>query len=315
MVVRYILPVWLNAGIAIERNGEWSMDRELPLRGWWVPGQIELDEENDRLIWSNEGGHPADGPTEGVLTEFVRLASGSARSILNYAARWGVLELCEHDLPRSHNPPAVMPGGLRVVNCGRVRLERESDPVMGPFVEPLEVWRALADRVKAIVNLAALLDNGEPGAGAEWLVAMGVPDADPRGPHWKGSPFLLARQVQELLDIGNVRPLFRWKGGANYGVEIGVSGAGMAGNAIRGSGLFGGIATQLAFALSRADGLAICSGCGNAYSVSEGRPRTGERRYCKACRDAGVPARDRQRKYREQKKSRHEGEQRDVQPE
>ena len=123
-----------------------------------------------------------------------------------------------------------MPGTLATLTCLPANLD-ERPSVTGPFAEPLSGWVALVDRIAAIVNLAALMKEGIPGSREEWIIAMGYEDEvwgpayNPLGGDWHGSPWLLSHTVQEILDMGNVRPLFRWRGGNDYGIEIGGSGA------------------------------------------------------------------------------------------
>jgi hypothetical protein len=55
-------------------------------------------------------------------------------------------------------------------------------------------------------------------------------------------------------------------------------------------GLYGGMAVELLATVARV-GLKLCSGCG-------GEVEPGGRRFCRACRDSGVPVRLRQQRYR-----------------
>lgn len=45
----------------------------------------------------------------------------------------------------------------------------------------------------------------------------------------------------------------------------------------------------------------VCSSCGNEYA-SVHRPKPGRRNYCTECREAGEPAADRQRDYRDRRR-------------
>jgi hypothetical protein len=276
------------------------MERDLPLRlPWHRPERIELDEVNDRLLWGPLMVHVEDMPQKGALDEFIPLAECSGQAILDYARRWGVLEICCHDLPRAHR------GEDFETRCSPLRHENPDEWL---YVEPLATWRSLAARVRAIVNLAAGLRFGNLGKHEEWLVAL-APDAyrpwlidrSQLGPDGVGNPLLLADAVQELLVIGDVRPSFSWRGERGYGIEIG--GVGDPRLTGYGPSLFGTIATQLAFTLSRSDGLAICSGCGRAFSASESRAKPGSNRYCGSCRANGVDARDRAKRYRQRQRA------------
>jgi hypothetical protein len=65
------------------------------------------------------------------------------------------------------------------------------------------------------------------------------------------------------------------------------------------------VAVQLILAVTRAEGLAVCSGCGAPYLTNH-QPLAGKRvgrwiakrNYCHTCRKSGVPQRDAARDYR-----------------
>jgi hypothetical protein len=72
--------------------------------------------------------------------------------------------------------------------------------------------------------------------------------------------------INRQLSIGDVRPDFQW---ANEVPHV----------TWAGGGLLGALATRLAFAASRIDQFAICSGCGVAF-VPEKRRARGKNRWC-----------------------------------
>lgn len=274
----------------------------MPFAGWLVPNRIEIDEAGDRLIWW-PGSHPIEDD-QGVATDFARIAGGSNEAILAYARKWGVLELCKHGLPRTHRQPTVWPGHMGMRNLSPdascLPIQHESAPHQGvagfgPWQEPLSGWRTYTAKVRAIVDLAGQLRLGVQGSHEDWVKASGESDDD----QWIGSPWDLARAVEELLEIANIRPLFRWRGERGYEMLLGVPGSGLAGG-----GAFPAIAMQLALSVARSDGIAYCSGCGNAFSAKESRPAKGEHRYCQACRDAKIDVRDRKRRSRAAAKAR-----------
>jgi DNA-directed RNA polymerase subunit RPC12/RpoP len=104
-------------------------------------------------------------------------------------------------------------------------------------------------------------------------------------PSVEGGRVLIAQVINEWLHLGGVQPTFRWFGGPP---RVQFQGA-----------LFGMLAMQLAFTVSRTDGLATCSACGAPF-IPRRRPMVGRRRYCQACgRKAAM--RDAARDYRRSK--------------
>jgi hypothetical protein len=60
-----------------------------------------------------------------MLSRFVELSEAKPERIRDFARRWGVLSICEHDLPASHNPPRAA-----------TRLSPKSGFVMDAIEEP-----------------------------------------------------------------------------------------------------------------------------------------------------------------------------------
>jgi hypothetical protein len=287
------------------------LDRDLPIGSWTVPTDVELDAAGEHLVWRSLPSRSV-APAPGVMHEFVLLAGASAEAILAFARRWGVLGICEHGLPARHNAPMWMAGQTYEHGCKPVAVG-EVNPIgrEGTFVEPIDAWRRLAHRVRAVVTLATRLHDGEPGSAEDWSAALAMDDSHfkvtllPRpdgGPENvlinPPSPWTLIMAAQEIINLGGVRPQLRWAGDAGYTITIGAGDS--EGNQ---PALFAAVAAQLAFALARSDDLAICSGCGEPYSLdADGRPRRGLRRFCRRCREAGVPDRLKQRDARARRK-------------
>ena len=97
---------------------------------------------------------------------------------------------------------------------------------------------------------------------------------------------LLSSVVQEWIRIGDVRPVMARGPTQGRQVEFGSSAGGTC--------LFGTLACQLLFTITRVTGVAVCSACAAIY-IPTRRPRPDQRRYCRSCRDGGVPQRDAQR--------------------
>ena len=156
---------WELAGIADESG---SIDR--PVADIWpIPGFLDLSGDDlvpqmfDRIGWNS----PREvSPGHGLLRVFVRLAQDSGpRMFLDYARSWGVLGLCSHDLPASHNP--------RLKWSPRASMGRHCSPVVrddGTHIESLAVWRRYAVQARTILNVSASMFEGDSVADQDWNV-------------------------------------------------------------------------------------------------------------------------------------------------
>jgi DNA-directed RNA polymerase subunit RPC12/RpoP len=245
--------------------------------------RVEL--RGDRLVWfpivGESAGKDVDAPAD-LLLRFVRLADASPQHICDFAARWGVLGICKHGVPSSHNP-----------GC-RPRSNDEYD-----YWETLEVWRHFARHARALLNVAARLHDEKLGEAADWRVVY--EQSGQVAPWWNRSHgslgverLALADCVNEWLLIGNVRPALTWSPGEGCSSKVGLAG----------SGLFGVLAIRILMAVSRTAGLALCSWCGEPYAPKR-RPRADRRNYCPKC---GIKAawRDAQRERRQLKAKKKE---------
>lgn len=279
-----------------DRSG--VLERSSRLTRWSVPNRIEVDRARDCLVWrwGGEGREVSVGP--GLLTDFAPLASAPAEQILGYARQWGVLDVCEHGLPRSHRPPPATPG-FRALDegCERLGYQAGLPGWKQEYWEPLESWRQLADRVQTILNAAEALYRNGSLPGDDWQVVAGLgrepigfgaggfADAPATGNEW-----MLGNAVSELLEIGDIRPALAWNNGEGWRLSLRTSGG------LASSDLFGALSTQVLYAVARTDGLTTCSACRQAYVPSR-RPAEGRRRYCPTCRRSGADKRDASRVY------------------
>ena len=152
----------------------------------------------------------------------------------------------------------------------------------------LERWRHFARQARAILDLAASLHADQPGQPEDWQVV--VQHRKQPVPWWRPSVevewILLSSVVQEWIRIGDVRPVMARGPTQGRQVEFGSSAGGTC--------LFGTLACQLLFTITRVTSVAVCSACAAIYTPTR-RPRPDQRRYCQSCRDGGVPQRDAQR--------------------
>ena len=273
-------PHWELGGLYSETG---PLERLPPVGELMVPNDVELEGEwlcwgwgVDPLQWTTRR------PGPHILSDFVRLADGDGSTIRAYARRWGILGICEHGLPSSHlgnedGTPRCRP------------LSRREDPAWRfDGWEPLERWRHFARQARAILDLAASLHTDQPGQPEDWQVV--VQHRKQPVPWWRPSVeaewILLSSVVQEWIRIGDVRPVMARGPTQGRQVEFGSSAGG--------TRLFGTLACQLLFTITRVTGVAVCSACTAIYTPTR-RPRPDQRRYCRSCRAGGVPQRDAQR--------------------
>ncbi|HXG66630.1 MAG TPA: hypothetical protein VNO70_16135 [Blastocatellia bacterium] len=274
-----------------------------------VPARVELD--GARLAWRLRDGEQEwrrVHPGKNLLVDFVNLADGPDETIEWYASRWGVLGICEHGLPASHNPPPFpVPRekqkiAAKLYHAGiaprRLPLPASWEvpwcyPRGWPYDcrESLDVWRRLSRQARAILKVADALHAGWAGELADWKAAL---RAKARDPWWKVFRELkpreqieagwqvLEKEVNAWLVTGNVRPqLYLVKGVPSLKL---ISGGDPAIQVIYG-GLFSALSAQLLFAVSGTQGFAFCSGCGDLYHYEKRRPKSGQHHFCPDCRE------------------------------
>ncbi len=277
------------AGIIAEDG---RLDRPLGEDLLEVPEEVEVHGED--LVWKNRVRHetevsalgkPSVQPGRTLLWDFIALADGPPERILKYARKWGVLNACkDHNLPASHGPLPYDTGAGRCVP----RNQRVGDWL--ECCEPLAVWWNFAREARALLKVAAQLHLGKKGEKADWQQALA--SWEPYGRRiWetfqdsykRPSPpypvevgrMSIANHVNWWLGLADVRPLFAWSHFDPAFVSLGGTGIKLGHR----QQLFGAIAVQLMLAISRSDGLAICSSCATPYFPKR-RPRPGQRNYC-----------------------------------
>jgi hypothetical protein len=143
-----------------------QLARPLATGEWACPDVIEV--EGDRLYWRNNlegdgwGYYPiTSGP--GLLEGFIRLADASPEAVHTFARRWGVLGICHHGLPATHNPrPPELPSRSGTATwCYPLRQS-------GWYWEPLDIWHDFARRARAVLNLAAAMGRETSTRREDW---------------------------------------------------------------------------------------------------------------------------------------------------
>jgi hypothetical protein len=222
-------------------------------------------------------------PDDAMLERFIELADGSATDILRYARHYGVLMICEHELPATHLPTKMF------------NKEMGCRPLGYPTNcwEPLEQWRHFAREARSMLQIANQLRRGFNGNRADWERISGVRPRQyvPKGLNPATEKFFLGEVIEEWLRLGDVHAKVQWRNDELRPV-IGFAW----------SGLFGALAVQLALSVAGVDGWAICEACHIQYVPRQRRPKAGQRNFCLKCRKQGVPKRYALQDYRRRKR-------------
>jgi hypothetical protein len=161
--------------------------------------------------------------------------------------------------------------------------ETELGACFPTLLEPVSAWHAHARQLGSLLTVCARLHAAERISEDQFAEAVGLDgpeefhrwvtqvelEIDEKITRLKRQSFertCVAILINKQLSIGNVRPDFQW---TNEGPRV----------TWAGGGLLGALATRLAFAASRIDQFAICSGCGVAFVPERLRAR-GRSRWC-----------------------------------
>ncbi len=261
-------------------SGVFGRRLPLPTRQPWVPGRMELD--GDALVWyPHSTGHPV-VDARGMLDTFLRIKS--AKGVLRFAQRFGVLGICEHGLPYTH-PPS--PGQFRDELTGRPLPYTECRPLRRNDYtnwEPLRVWFHRVDQAAAILRVAAALDAGKAPSKQDWQSMIG------------GWRFKLSSDPEE-----NLHQLRMFVGGWLHSghVTVEIDYLGNWPSMQLHADTFGTLAVQLVTAINKRH-MVACSGCGLLYERGGRMPQRGRRNFCPQCGET-VASRLRKREERRRK--------------
>ena len=314
-------------------------DIDRPLSGELVvPEVVELHDDEERLWWAAPL-TTRKNPRR-LLEGFLELGEASSQRIRDYARQWGVLGICQHGLPYTHNGNVGTPQNRTTADvilgmcaarhgllkrrslqrflqdagdalnafqsdglpCRPLGLRRDPQDDIPPDAmawEPISAWRMFARHARALLYIADSLKQRTLPAPELWEIVFEA--SGKAAPWWdrnvKGrgavqgavdvERLILARCLNEWLDLGAVRPAVTWHAGQKQQMEINFAGP----------RLFSALALQLVFAIGGGEAIATCSGCGQVYPARR-LPRKGQRNYCQPCRRRKVPLRDAKRAQR-----------------
>lgn len=244
-----------------------------------VPAEIRLNGE--RLVWASSS-HTEVAVSDLMFDQFLNLSDADSDSIFRYAKRWGPIGFCKHNLPSTHNL------GWATEN----KIVGFCDPRGWPdrCWELIFLWRKFSRQARAMLNIGARLREGKPGVEEDWKLFDRWEYTELGESVWKWrlppQRAFLSREINTWLLLGDVGVgLTLRKDDYSFSLQYHPQ-----------LGLFGALACQLALAITRAEGLAICSACGRAYAPPR-KPNPDLRNYCRSCgRRAAM--RDASRDYR-----------------
>jgi hypothetical protein len=249
-----------------------------------VPDKTEL--ENDCLVWNPSGKFSEKTPDKDLIVQFSNLALTESLGILRFARKWGVLGICVHGLPASHNSELPF------------TTQAECPPCTPSGSESIELWRRFARIARAMLSIATQLHNVRRGNENDWLVLLQGGAESNLPTDIATERRLLKDAVNLWLELGNVRPRLEWDFDVAIVLAYPLS-----------SSLFGVLATQLPSFVARSEGLLTCASCGRSGTLSQlgitrfRRPRAGNRFFCDDCRDEKAPQRFASKAYKGREKA------------
>jgi hypothetical protein len=261
-----------------------------------VPGYVEVNDGS--LPWRDDDAHPPRRVSvpAALLDKFMSLRGQSNERIASFAAKYGILGICSHQLPRTHRLLQIADRGD--IGCEPVGMELGEEGYHGH--EPVAAWRMWANHARDVVTLGAAAQHALNPDVTTWRRLFNERSL-PQGKTLRGD---VAKLVQYWLTLGGVRPQFSWdtEGRPRITFSTRDTWDPMPVRVLRlhgykhGTTLFGALAVQLMLRVADRD-MAVCSACGMDYMPSR-RPAAGRRTYCADCRANGAPERDALREHR-----------------
>lgn len=279
---------WLRAGLP---------DLQNPIRAaknmWRRPSRVELskgrvrgrrqDPEEAWLAFFPDKEPRFVRAGSGLLLRFLALADSTDDQVLDYARRWGPLDIDGQQMDKV----LEMRFGMLASYFKDGRPGRSKARTLC-HSERVEGWRSLAREGQALLAIAARLHAGKVGELEDWRhVILDAYPSHPGYEKWVATlwGFLSKKNLRanysefsgaigRWLSWGEVRFSFWWdEGGNRPKMSIGSR------------TLFGHLALELALRVSKHDGFTFCSACGKPYAPD--RLQSGRLHFCKTC---GRPA-------------------------
>jgi len=265
----------------------WTFGKRLVLEDGAIVLRVDLPHDGHRAL-----------PDFELLSEFVRLADESVAEtrVLAFARRWGLLGLCPHGLPRTHDRnriPYSIGFGLWLIGDWTC-----SSGVETP--EPIEGWRYWARQARALVALIASLRMDDVGAIEHWET-LWSPGSWVHGDLWARATDVieeirldlhdrvideigvqrdqLAKSVETWLRLASVELKVNWFGDRPQPVLTNAT-------------LFDTIGMLILFLGGDLSGFALCSGCHAPFIPGRRLGPRDRARYCVACRGEHRPQRE-----------------------
>lgn len=221
-------------------------------------------------------------PSPHVLDGFMHLADADDERILGFARRWGVLDLCEHGLPVSHEVIQTRWDSGKVARCAPLQWRKtEGPPDLLAGREPLELWRSWAGRARALMRIRAALLTFKPGNADDWMSYLGDDGSAPGaradvryGASVEWDMRLLCSCVNAWMALAQVGPQLVRQQGGSVVIRFGA--------AAKGGQLFGMIGLQMMARVSGLGSMAICSSCGELYKPNRA-PTPSRLNFCPDC--------------------------------
>lgn len=279
------------------------LGRDVPSGRVLVPEHVW--QEGDTIKWQRGPGDNFVKVSRNTLDDFVKLADAGANSIVKFAQTWGVLAISKDWVQKPDHRLVLEKGGG----------------------DPIDAWRYLSRRARAVLRVAAALNQDKLGDLSDWYeFGMVLRRRGLSTEIWDKLKETLERPLYGLsysIFALDDNPLARardsvadeighWLDAWKHESRTGLSDFRLGWSDSNGRWelqidyhglLFAAIAVQLLLVVASADSLYSCSGCGTPYIRPRGRkrPKMGWANYCENCTNNGVAQRKAVENYREKK--------------
>ncbi len=244
-----------------------------------VPKNIELS--GNILKWDLEQEVIEKNPDENLIRKFADLANSSPKEVLEFAKTFGVLGLCNHQLPASHSKISIL--GNPRSNC----------QPLGE--ESIDLWYEFAKNAQAILNISLALRLHRRARDEDWLVLLANQKTElPESPRIKQQ--LIENSINLWLKLSGIRPQLNFEG-RDLHLAYPTS-----------NSLFAELANQLVMITGETEGIYTCSECCRSGTWKQlatyrlRKPRRGTKFYCDDCRHDGAPQKHADINYQKKRK-------------